>query len=554
MKTKRKSIKRKKKGGAYGLVLNVGYNDNNDVVNVKTQNILAKDDYYKVNHIHPKYSGDQSLPSSLIENIMENVNDFFHPFDTNNNKTKKKHVKIAINDTKHLTFIYLTNQIIKKLNSINVPKRVASFRIIRKNRIGEIEDTCKMRFINEYQKLLIEHATELIPEHDDMEAFDLDKSENKQERINIIRHLLKMPFLVNVISIKFGLLKNGDVTFKELYDIFNSNGLTKFLRSSKDNIFEMQRKTLNFIKPLSMSYEQTVLEENQMLTQQNEIMKKLLLRNENIIPSNNFPVSSYPTPKSSVPNSSVKMGQDEGKDEEQNEGKDEEQDEGKDEEQGKEQGKEQDNIIDPKSIKKSIQNENTVVEIDEYADFNTLLKTRYRNNKSYDDIPNKNERIIRHIIDSLEITKNQLFSDTQFANKLNPPMVMHGIYLTMIRLLLTYDMRDFNIMMIYMVDKLKSNLQQNTVNIRVKDFVTALKASFPRSVFTYTYDTIVQELENIRDWRAVIITNINKLYYLFKNYPPAYIYTMKAKSFNSSEPLPRKFKYNEVDSLNLVSI
>jgi hypothetical protein len=290
MKTKQRSTTQKKKGGAYGLVLNVGYNDKNDIIGVKTQNILANDDYYKKNHRYPKFSADQPFTTNMIENMMENLNDFFHPFDRNNKNTKKKYAKLAINDTKHLNFMHLTNQIIKKLNSIKSPSLTTPFHIVRKSNRGEIKDACKLRFINEYKKLLLEHADKLVTEDDDIEAFDLDKSENTEERVNTIRHLLKMPFLVNVISIKFGLLKNGDVTIKELYDMFRPRGFTRFSRSYQqtresamreinqgmDELRQVRQNVINYIKPSSISYEQMVREENAKLIIENEKMMKAL--------------------------------------------------------------------------------------------------------------------------------------------------------------------------------------------------------------------------------------------------------------------------------------
>ena len=125
----------------------------------------------------------------------------------------------------------------------------------------------------------------------------------------------------------------------------------------------------------------------------------------------------------------------------------------------------------------------------------------------------------------------------------------------MIRILLTYDMRGFNAFVKKMVDKIKPHLQQEQPHIKVIDFVNAVKESItrPLSIFTnvYTYDTIIKDIEKIKGWQDIVKTNISKLYYLFKNYPSAYIYTMKAKSFNSEEVTLKNLKYDEVGAVNI---
>lgn len=256
MKTKQS---RKKKGGAYGLVLNIGYNDDNDITNVKSQQILDPTVYSKANHHPPKYSRQFW---GMFENLGDSVNDFFNPFDTNK-RTKKKYVKIAVNDKKHLRLINLTNQIIKGLNRITTTNSAATFRIIR-DKNGKINDLCKLDFIEKYRKLLITRGREFLSGllDDNKDILEKEGDETDDEPASTIRHLLKMPFLVNVISIKYGLLKNGDVTLKELYNIFRPSGIKKFVRTVKS----------------SMSYEDIIKEENRQLMEENNKLVQMRIQ------------------------------------------------------------------------------------------------------------------------------------------------------------------------------------------------------------------------------------------------------------------------------------
>ena len=548
MKTKQKSTTRKKKGGAYGLVLNVGYNDKNDIIGVKTQPILANDDYYKKNHRYPKYSGDQPFASSMFENMMENLNDFFHPFDANNRNTKKKHLKLAINDTKHLNFIYLTNQIIKKLNLIKSPSLTRPFHIVRKSRRGEIEDTCKLRFINEYQKLLLAHANELNEEDDDIEAFDLDKSENKQERINTIRHLLKMPFLVNVISIKFGLLKNGDVTLKELYDIFRPKGFTKFSRSLKQTretamrdinqgMDELQRATrnvINYIKPSSMSYEQMVREENQELMKENEKMMKALKykgivvkeepdeeeeeeEEEKEVQTNGRNLGSAPAttsskskwnPQSTTSNNSSAIAA---------------------------------------SIGSSTPRPQTgSLVTDPYNKFSDMLVQKYGIIKSTNTDPYLN--IINDITHSIGIDINNLIPQNMF-DIIKSKTVSDSICITMIRLFLSYDMRNFENFKKTLNAKLAK--LDKVYEISYQQFIIYVEESL-NSLSTwgafrqkFTYDSILADMKSANNWEENIKTNLNKLYTLFLNFDKGYIEQMARMI---SKPRGLTEFYNENDT------
>jgi len=209
MRTKKKkstrSFTKKKRGGAHGLVLNIMYNKNNEIIDIQTQDILANKDYKDLNYIDPKYHVTDLFKN--FSDVFESTHEFFHPSDNPLRSTRKRIVKIAVNNKRDIQLIQITNKIIKALNTFK-NRSVRPFIIVRRN--GRITPDCEEHFKHTY-KLLLRDVADAILEKVGGGGKDFK---------NVARLMLETPVLVNLMSIKFGLLRRGDMKMEEIRRMF----------------------------------------------------------------------------------------------------------------------------------------------------------------------------------------------------------------------------------------------------------------------------------------------------------------------------------------------
>ena len=255
MKTKNKKSKRsftrKKRGGAHGLVLNIMYNKNGEIVDIQSDEILATKEYQDVNHINPVYGLTDLMRDAFnFRDVIRNTHEFFHPFDTQQN-TKKRYVKIAINDKRDIQLIKITNNIIKALNTIPHKNMTTKFIVIRRN--GKPTKECQENFKHQYGLLL--RAFE-----DDI----LDEFRGNEKYQQVVKQMLRTPVLVNLVSIKFGLLRKGDLKMEEIRKMYKD---TDELNASLSQLQGHRHRNI-------VGIDQIDDEKNKMLQKTNEELKE----------------------------------------------------------------------------------------------------------------------------------------------------------------------------------------------------------------------------------------------------------------------------------------
>ena len=112
MKTRKKI-----KGGAQGLVLNIMYNDDDEIIDIKVQDLVARNDYIKKHGFNPKTaltwnSIKQTILEPASEEKFDNMKHFLYgepPTDS----TKKKYMRFAVNSKQDVRLVAIANKIIK---------------------------------------------------------------------------------------------------------------------------------------------------------------------------------------------------------------------------------------------------------------------------------------------------------------------------------------------------------------------------------------------------------------------------------------------------------
>jgi len=220
-KSKRILTRKKHRGGVHGKVLNIKYNKDNEIVDVQIHDILAKSEYQDLNHINPKYGFIDLLKDAMnFREAIGSTHDFFHPFDKPHRRTTSRNIKLVVNDKRDIQLIKITNRIIRALNTYqNKTGKPFVFVRIKKRITPESE----ANFKHAYNVLLRE-----------VESGILDKVGGGENFRNVVKLMLRTPVLVNLVSIKFGLLRRGDMKIEEIRRIFgNTSELVDSLKTLK---------------------------------------------------------------------------------------------------------------------------------------------------------------------------------------------------------------------------------------------------------------------------------------------------------------------------------
>jgi cell division septation protein DedD len=206
MKTRKKI-----KGGAQGLVLNIMYNDDDEIIDIKVQDLVARNDYIKKHGFDPKPAITwNSIKRNIFEPTTDDKFDSLNQFlygETPTNKTKKKYMRFAVNSKQDVRLVAIANKIIKMLNKTknSLPDPIKITRTL-----GRLDDKCKAEIESKYDRILREHEGSFLKE--------VDSEKDKK----VAKVLLRNPFLVNLIGSKFGILKQGDLKLEELEDMFQA--------------------------------------------------------------------------------------------------------------------------------------------------------------------------------------------------------------------------------------------------------------------------------------------------------------------------------------------
>jgi hypothetical protein len=271
MKTKKRRQSRKKRvGGASGLVLIVDYDKSGNIKNMKLQNMLARHEYMNRNKIDPSPSISDGFRELFnLDRMQQAFRDFLNlPGDeSEKRKTQKKRiVKIAVNDKPDIVLIQLVNKVINRLNGIKNKRSQEQLFIIR-DTAGKLTNKTKLEFRKRYEELL---AGAFIEDYKNEKKTEVDEE--------LLKRLMRMPVLMNVVSIKYGLLNRGDMKLEELQDIYNlDNG--RIL-----DLVKLEKKA----RPNVVTYDQIIEEENEKLAKENRDLQEKL---------NNLKANKAPEPE-----------------------------------------------------------------------------------------------------------------------------------------------------------------------------------------------------------------------------------------------------------------
>ena len=511
MRTKKKKSKRsftrKKRGGAHGLVLNIMYNKNNEIIDIQTQDILANKEYQELNKIDPTSGFMDSFKN--FRDVLGSTHDFFHPFDTDQKKTKKRYVKIAVNDKRDIQLIQLTNQIIKIMNENKIKiKNPRPFVVVREK--NKITKECQNDFKHNYEMLLRDRQDEI-----------LDKIQGGEEYKEAVKQMLRTPVLVNLISIMFGLLRRGDLKMEEIKKMFGSTDkLMEALSKIKSN-----RSNKNVV-----GYDQIVEEENNRLKNINAEKREEL---ENLLKLSSGQSSSSSQPSFQSASSSSFSSQPSFQSASSSSFSS----------QPSFQPSSNASIANRKSISPQMSDDKIQEIIDDDNRLNPLFKfidilnntnTQTRN-KFYDYVRNHQQTgnfrlelqkyLIEDIISHLQLRLDNFPTDHIRLESEEDQAVV----LTMIRMILTSDMKDY-----------PTFLQSFNDNYEDGNICQALKtASNYLSIFgilrsTFSYDTIINNIfGSCTSFSDIISIHLNKLYDMFKTQKPDYIKFMRLKAFKT---------------------
>jgi hypothetical protein len=261
MKTKKRRQSRKKRvGGASGLVLIIEYDEFGNIKNIKIQNMLARHEYMSRNKIDPATSlSDEFRGQFNLDRLQQIFRDFLYLPDNGNRakrKTQKKRiVNIAVNDKSDIALIQLVNIVIKRLNGIQNKRTQQKLFIIR-DAAGNLTNKTQLEFRKRYEELL---AGEFIEDYKNEKKTEVDEE--------LLKRLMRMPVLMNLVSIKYGLINRGDIKLEELQNIYNLDNGRIF------DLVKLGKKA----RPDVMTYDQIMQEENEKLAKQNEELKNQLI-------------------------------------------------------------------------------------------------------------------------------------------------------------------------------------------------------------------------------------------------------------------------------------
>ena len=243
-----KKTRKKIKGGAKGLVLNIMYNDNDEIIDIKVQDLLARNAYIKKHGFDPKTpltwnSIKKNIFEPISNDVFESANNFFYGKNPANNQTKKKYIRFAVNNKNDVRLVHIANKIIKVLNKTKNadPNPI----VVTRNFRGKIDSKCKEEIESKYDRILREHERRFLEE--------VSNPKDKE----VAKVLLRNPFLVNLIGAKFGILKRGDLTLEELEDLFNAYEPT-VEHTKSVNVDEIMEEKLQKIRDQNRHLEQQI--------------------------------------------------------------------------------------------------------------------------------------------------------------------------------------------------------------------------------------------------------------------------------------------------------
>jgi hypothetical protein len=566
MKTKKRRQSRKKRvGGASGLVLIVEYDRYGNIKTRKLQKMLARHEYMNLNKVDPGTSLSEGIRESFDLDRMQQI--FLNFLNIPNDhgperKTQKNRVvKIALNDKSDIRLIQLVNKVISRLNKIKNKRAEKKLFIIR-DKAGKLTKDTKLEFRKKYEEML---AGAFI------EDYKIQKKDVDEE---LLKLLMRMPVLMNLVSIKYGLMNSGEMTLEELQDIYNLDN---------DRILELVKPEKK-ARPDVMTYDEILEEENEKLAKQNEELKKKLsggLNEENEsdlvlldelgeafaeVPTEvsavqgvvQTSVESNPAPVLKVGNRMVSNGA---------------------------------SMVAPVSASNSnkgsivasppvVSNSNQAQpvvpsvappvappvaanapghsqkldmanpRVKAIEQFNNLLLTKYggssyKINQNTTDFLNELKTtqsdpvklmqyyLIKNILVCIRIDEKNLFTNSN--NLKNDSSEFQAIILTLIRILLSYNMRNY--------EKFKKTFDNNKTIKTICDLARtaanslSLAGSFRTTI--YSYDTIIQNIIDTdiacTDYEKIITIHLNKLYDLFETKEVLYIRRMVVKAKRPKE-------------------
>ena len=507
MKTKRKKSKRsftrKKRGGAHGLVLNIMYDKIGNIIDIQSNDLLATKDYEAVNKIDPKYSFTDFLWDNF-RNVSDNTDEFFHPFDAPKNKTTRK-VKIAINDRRDIQLIKLTNMIIKILNKIDhyVAKPFIVIRRKGKQTDQNIED-----FRHQYNLLLREHEDKI-----------LEKFKQHENYRDVVRLMLKTPVLVNLMSIKFGLLQKGVMRLDEIRKIFKKN--------NDNQLVDALAKLTPINTEERENIEKIIRDEDIMkLKNENEDLREKVknIENSNCIMNGSCPLRKEPLFEiqenvgGSTDETSLKEV----------------------ESNAASQSEPQNSVLTPsepqssvqtpqakRSTKQNASNASKEV-IGKMEEFERLLASKFPEkvrpggvDPSLDDY-DLQQQAIESILKCLDIDLGIVEPKTKYGKK-----TYQAIVLTMIQMILTPDMKDFPTFK----NTFDSSYKGGSLCEGLKTAANSLSFSGGFRLRSFSYDTIIQSFDkDCANFDLIIKKNFNELFALIQSKPPTELSDMVKKA------------------------
>ena len=557
--------KRRSRGGATGSQITALYNKDDELIGVTNNGILDVVAYQKLNKVNPTYRLNDVISDLFSsENVFLNTERFFRPFDSQSSEpTITLTAKYAINDQHDIQLIQITNQVIKVLNGMKVkPGKLFNVKRYR----GKITKDCIENFRNLYNNVLMrEHENKILDKFKENPAYE-----------KVVKLMLRTPILANLISIKFGVLRSGDMKITEMNEIFSYENPDKLI----DALSEL--KSSRKINSKIVGMEQIIEEENKVIEKINNQMEEQIkdLKNckENgICPDNTgnlsneilgpnsiggtsssssssssaflpgssssstslpgtyspsfLPGTSSPSflpgtssssflPSSSSSPSFLPSSA-----------------------QATLSDHDVEMIINKDTRLLSlfifndalqIQNDNTKTLFFNYVKQNTpsLLDTQYA----------LQNYLIENLLKVLNITDAELF-DTSKATK--DSSKYQSTVLTLLRILLTWHMRDYN--------KFKAEFDKQ---FKTNDICTPLQSGLDKlssfSMFSlripYSYDKIIDNIEDegyCGDFDEIITINLNKLYDMLKTKGINYMQDMRRKAFDKTMILTRYQEYNE---------
>ena len=505
MKTKRKKSKRsftrKKRGGAHGLVLNIMYDENGNIIDIQSNELLATKDYEAVNKIDPKYSFRDILWDTF-RNVSENTEEFFHPFDAPKNETTRI-VKIVINDRRDIQLIKLTNMIIKILNKID--HYVAKpFTVIR-HKGKQIKENIK-DFRHQYDQLLRDHEDKI-----------LDKFKEHENYRDVVRLMLKTPVLVNLMSIKFGLLQKGIMSLDEIREIFKKN--------NDNQLVDAVAKLTPINTEERENIEKIIRDEDIMkLKNENEDLREKVknIENSNCIMNGSCPLREEPLFEiqenvgGSTDETSLKEV----------------------ESNAASQSEPQSSVQTPTKPQSSVQTPQAKRSpkqiaskevIENMKEFEKLLalkfpeKVQISGEKPSLDDYDLQQHAIENILKCLDIELSMVEPKTKYGEK-----TYQAIVLTMIQMILTPDMKDFPTFK----NTFDSSYKGGSLCEGLKTAANSLSTlgGFFR-LRTFSYDTIIQSFDkDCANFDLIIKKNFNELFAIIQSKTPTELSDMVKKA------------------------